>query len=236
MKAGLFFSAAFTLQRALASQLAYFALAGFLMHSGEEEWLYIVVGFIMFVSGYFIRYRNKVLHLLPWFDKWLPSVPEEGQVVPVKLALIHGFVAGWGTGAFATIIYTVISPAMPFPWLGFLPGLLFGLGTMAMQILIGALFGRWMARQKLDHKAKAFVGRFVAGNTLLYGGILFALVGALGKWFPALTNWSVATGIPVHNLDSINIGLLLVIAVVGGAGGASFWHAIKKARLNAPAR
>lgn len=230
MRAGLFFSLAFTLQRAIASELAYFALAGFLMRPGAEQIVYVIVGLVMLLSGYFILYRRKTLHLFPWLEKLTPSLPSDKETVPVKLALIHGFIAGWGTGAFATIIYTMISPKMPSPWIAFLPGLLYGLGTMFMQILIGAVFGRWLESRKLDEKAKAYIGRFVAGNTLLIGGVLFALAGVIELVNPKLAEWTLPTGLHVYNLDSINVALLLIIFVVGGAGGCSIWRAVKKVK------
>ncbi|WP_067624951.1 hypothetical protein [Alicyclobacillus acidiphilus] len=228
MRAGLYFSLAFTLQRAIASELAYFALAGFLMKPGAEQIVYVIVGVVMLLSGYFILYRHKTLHLFPWLERLTPALPTDRETVPVKLALIHGFIAGWGTGAFATIIYTVISPRMPSAWIAFMPGLLYGLGTLLMQILIGAAFGRWIERQRLEEKAKAFIGRFVAGNTLLIGGILFALAGIAELLDPALADWAMPTGLHVYNLDSINVALLLIIVVVGGAGGWSIWRAMKR--------
>ncbi|WP_249226496.1 hypothetical protein [Alicyclobacillus mengziensis] len=230
MRAGLLFSLTFTLQRAIASELAYFALASFLMRPGAEQIVYLIVGLVMFVSGYFILYRHQTLHFFPWLEKMIPAVPEDKQTVPVKLALIHGFVAGWGTGAFATIIYTVFSPRMPSPWVAFLPGLLYGLGTMVMQIIIGALFGRWIQTRNLGERAKVFVGRFVAGNTLFIGGVLFVLVGAVELIDPRLANWELPLGLHVYNLNSINLALLLVIVVVGGAGGYSIWKALRKVR------
>jgi hypothetical protein len=230
MRAGFFFSLAFTLQRAIASELAYFALVRFITRSGAEQVVYMIVGLVMLLSGYFIMYRHKTLHLFPWIEKLVPSVKEEGEAVPVKLALIHGFIAGWGTGAFATIIYTVISPNMPNAWVAFLPGLFYGLGTMLMQILIGGLFGRWIERQMLDHKAKSFIGRFVSANTLLFGGILFVVLGFIELVFPKIADWGVSTGIPIFNLDSVNIALLLTIFVVGGVGGFSIIRAIRKVK------
>lgn len=230
MRAGLFFSLAFTLQRAIASELAYFALAGFLMRPGAEQIVYVIVGLVMLVSGYFILYRRKTLHLFPWMEKLTPSLPTDKETVPIKLALIHGFIAGWGTGAFATIIYTVISPTMPSPWVAFLPGLLYGVGTMFMQILIGAVFGRWIESRMLGEKAKAFIGRFVAGNTLFIGGILFSLAGFVELLNPKIASWALPTGLHVYNLNSINVALLLIIFVVGGAGGYSIWRAIRKVK------
>ncbi len=230
MRAGLFFSLAFTLQRAIASELAYFAMVGFLAHQGAEQIVYVVVGSVMFFSGYFILRRKHTLHLFPWVKKLSPALPTDKRAVPIKLALVHGFVAGWGTGAFATIIYTVISPNMPSPWIAFLPGLLYGLGTMVMQIVIGAAFGGWIASRKLGEEAKALVGRYVAGNTLFIGGLMFVVVGCVELMIPQIADWGVSTGIRIYNLDSINVALLLVIFIVGGAGVFSFWRAISKAR------
>ncbi|MDQ0188713.1 hypothetical protein JI721_13040 [Alicyclobacillus cycloheptanicus] len=234
MRAGLFFSLAFTVQRAIASELAYFALARFLTQPREEEVVYLLVGIVMLLSGYFILYRRKTLHLLPWLERLLPHVREDGEGVPVKLALLHGFVAGWGTGAFATIIYTTISPHMPNAWVAFLPGLLYGLGTTVMQIIAGAAFGRWMENRQLGTAAKAFVGRFVAGNTLFIGGVLFVLAGAVGLVYPALMDWQVSTGLHIYNLDTINTALLLVIFIVGGAGFSSLWLGLRKASAYGP--
>lgn len=230
MRAGLLFSLAFTLQRAIASELAFFALARFLMHPGEEDTMYVIVGVVMFISGYFILHKRNALHLFPWIEKLAPSLSTAREGVPVKLAMIHGFVAGWGTGAFAMIIYTMISPNMPSPWIAFLPGLLYGLGTTVMQILTGAVFGRWIESRKLGEAAKAFVGRFVAGNTLFIGGMLFVLAGFVGLIDPNLSEWRISTGLHIYNLSSINMGLLLVICVVGGAGLSSFGMAIQKVR------
>lgn len=230
MRAGFYFSLAFMLQRAIASELAYFALARFLTRHGAEQVVYMIVGLVMLLSGYFIMYRHQTLHLFPWIEKLAPSIKKDEEAVPVKLALIHGFVAGWGTGAFATIIYTVISPNMPNAWVAFLPGLLYGVGTMLMQILIGGLFGRWIESQRLDQKAKAFIGRFVSANTLLFGGILFVVLGFFELVFPKVDDWGVSTGIPIFNLDSINLALILTIFIVGGVGGFSIIRAIRKVK------
>ena len=230
MRAGFFFSLAFMLQRAIASELAYFAFVRFFTRSGAEQVVYMLVGLVMLVSGYFIMYRQKTLHLFPWIEKLIPSVNKEGEAVPVKLALIHGFIAGWGTGAFATIIYTVISPNMPNAWVAFLPGLLYGIGTMIMQILIGGLFGRWIERQNLDQSAKSYIGRFVSSNTLLFGGGLFVVLGFVELVFPKISDWGISTRLQIFNLDSINIALLLTIFIVGGVGGFSIIKAIRKVK------
>lgn len=231
MLAGLIFSTGFTIQRAIASELAFLALAGFLMHSNTENIVYMIVGAVMALSGYYILYRGRAIHLIPWLERFLPNT-DDSKPVPLKLAFLHGIIAGWGTGAFATIIYTVISPSMPNAWIGFVPGLLFGLGTVAMQVIIGALFGWWMQRRNLKVTDKAFIGRFVSGNTLLYGGLLFMFAGLLGLMAPSLSDWSLSTGIRIHNLDSVNIGLILVVIVVAGIGGLSMWRALRKVRQN----
>ncbi len=231
MLAGLVFSTGFTLQRAIASELAFLALAGFLMHTAAENIVYIIVGLVMALSGYYILHRGHAIHLIPWLEKLLPHT-DETKPVPLKLAFVHGVIAGWGTGAFATIIYTVISPSMPSAWVGFVPGVLFGIGTLLMQIIIGASFGWWMQRRNLSASSKAFIGQFVSGNTLLYGGALFMLAGILGLVVPSISDWSVKTGIKVHNLHSINVGLILVVLVVAGVGGVSMWLALRKVRRN----
>lgn len=231
MFAGLIFSAGFTIQRAIASELAFLALAGFLIHTTAENIVYIIVGLVMGMSGYYILHRGRAIHLIPWLEKVLPHT-DDTTPVPLKLAFLHGLIAGWGTGAFATIIYTVISPTMPSAWVGFVPGVLFGLGTLLMQIIIGALFGWWVQRRNLSTLNKAFIGRFVSGNTLFYGGLLFMFAGTLGLVAPSISDWSVNTGIHVHNLDSINVGLILVVIVVAGVGGVSMWQALHKVKQN----
>ncbi|UOF89995.1 hypothetical protein LSG31_19330 [Fodinisporobacter ferrooxydans] len=232
MKAGFLFALAFTFQRAIASQLAFFALVGFLFHPSAENIVYGVVGIVMAISGYYIRFRHKTIHLFPWLEKWMPNRPDSNEPIPIKMPLIHGVIAGCGTGAFATIIYTVIAPAMPSAWFGFVPGLVFGIGTVFMQTLIGALFGWWMEKYQVSAKAKAYIGTTVAGNTLLYGGVMFVLVGLLGLFLPGISDWSIATGIKVHNLDSINTGLLLSVFVVAGVGGISLWRAMRYIRFH----
>ena len=232
MLAGLIFSTGFTIQRAVASELAFLALAGFLLHPATENIVYVIVGLVMALSGYYILHRGHAIHLIPWLEKLLPPV-DDTKPVPLKLAFLHGIIAGWGTGAFATIIYTVISPTMPSAWVGFVPGLLFGVGTVIMQVLIGSAFGWWMQRQRLSMKSKAFIARFVSGNTLLYGGALFMLAGLFGLLLPSISNFSINTGIQVHNLDSINMGLILVVVVVAGVGGVSMWKALQRVKTTA---
>ena len=64
------------------------------------------------------------------------------------------------------------SITMPNVYIAFLPGLLFGLGTMTMQVILGTVFGTWMSRKKnLTKEGIEYVARSISRNTLFYGGI-----------------------------------------------------------------
>jgi hypothetical protein len=251
MQAGLLFSAAFTVQRAIASELAFLALAPVLASGSLNAAIDLVVGLVMAVSGAYILRRGRELHLTEGLERSLHRllrVAEHdetdgrlavgGAPVPLRMTLVHGFVAGWGTGAFAIIIYTKIAPAMPNAAVAFLPGLLFGLGTMLVQAAAGAAIGAWMRSRGLGAAALTYVGRSVAGNTLLYGGLLFAAWGLFALLFPgpaALLDQGLPTGIGIPNLGSVNAGLLLVAVIVLGIAGGSFVRALRRARAMVPA-
>ncbi len=229
LQAGVLFSAAFAVQRAIASLLAYLALARLFGSQGFNIAVDLAVGLVMAASGVYILRLGRELHLTEWLERWMHrllrvvaqdrpdgSLPVEARPVPVRLVLIHGFVAGWGTGAFAIIIYTVLAPAMPNAGMALLPGLLFGLGTMVMQGAAGAAFGAWMHRRNLGERAMSYVAHAVSGNTLFFGGLLFALWGAIQLGLPgvaATLDRGISTGIPVPNLDSVSPGLVVVAAV-----------------------
>jgi uncharacterized membrane protein len=69
---------------------------------------------------------------------------------------------------------------MTVPWLGFLPGLLFGIGTMIMLVALGALFGaslRWT--HSLTQEEIKRIGAHTGGRTLFLGGLLFSLFGVV---------------------------------------------------------
>ena len=55
---------------------------------------------------------------------------------------------------------------------------LFGLGTMVMQVVIGATFANIMRVKKLSLEQIKYVGRSTAARTLYLGGIAFAAIGA----------------------------------------------------------
>ena len=206
MKAGLYFSAAFTLQRMLVSELAFLALGKFLLLPMVEGIVYIIVGFAMSVAGAVVIRRNRYPHfhiigrhhregLLTEDAQHIVMrrhVDVGGPVMapPARWAFIHGFIAGFGFGGFALFIMTVAAPKMPSPWLGFLPGLLFGLGTMIMLVVIGAIFGaslRWT--RALTEQEVRRVGAQTGGRTLFFGGLLFgaaslAVVARLDRFVP----------------------------------------------------
>ncbi len=228
MRAGLLFSLTFTLQRALASELAFYAVTAFLRGAFWNALVYVVVGAVMLGSGLYTLKNGGVLHL---FHHHGPE-PEaqDPRRLPSYMPLVHGFIAGWGTGAFAIIVYTVLAPAMHSPYLAFLPGLLFGAGTMVMQILLGALFGSWMARRKLDDRARVYVARKMAGRTLAGGGACFLIAGAAGLLDPAVMTGGIATGVRVHNLAHLGAGLMLVLVPLVPIAAYAFWKSLREAR------
>lgn len=220
MAVGLFFSLAFTLQRAIASELAYFALASIMSFPGVDYIVYLVVGMAMFLGGlYIFRFKN-VLHIhfgrvdrshhAAALSGTLPDI----QPPTIKMAVVHGFIAGFGFGAFALIIYSTLAPAMPSPYWGWLPGFLFGLGTTTVQLLAGAAFGMLSRHLKLPPEAAARVSGLTAGRTLTWGGLLFFLAGAFGLLYPSLAGYQLTTPFYIHNLHHIGIAFALVIVVV----------------------
>ncbi len=254
-KTGLVFSAGFTAQRAILSELSFLALAGIFMTASAFGITYILVGLAMALAGLYIARKGKYLHwhfieeklgvLLgihgkhsdvqkgEFEHKLNPARVSEDSVdtkpVPVKLALIHGFIAGFGFGAFALIIYTVLAPSMPSIYFGFLPGLLFGLGTMTMQILFGTIFGTWLSRIKnLTKEGIAFVGKTISTYVLQYGGLAFIVAGGAILAFPNILTYGIITPVKVHNLHDLGVGFFLVITVVVVIGMLGYRVAMRR--------
>jgi hypothetical protein len=196
MKAGLYFSVAFTLQRMIVSELAYLALVPFLLSSTVNRIVYIVVGVAMSVAGAIVLRQKRYphFHLLGRCRRQTHEGEHEAtkaarvrqqagstgsaMAPPARWTLIHGFIAGFGFGGFSLFINTVAAPAMSSPWLGFLPGLVYGLGTMVVLVTIGALFGaslRWT--HALTEQELKQLGSRVGGRTLFLGGLLFTAFG-----------------------------------------------------------
>ncbi len=140
---------------------------------------------------------------------------------------VHGFIAGWGVGAFATIIYTVLAPSMPSAALGWLPGAVFGLGTMAVQVLIGTSVGWLVRRAGAGPEAARAIGLVVAARTLGVGGAAFVLAGLFGLAFPRLASAQLSTGVAVHNLDTLGLPILLVMVSVGLVGIGSLVQQVR---------
>jgi len=194
IKAGLYFSAAFTLQRTLLSEAAYLALAPFLLSPTINGIVYIIVGVVMTLAGVMVLRRNLYphLHLLGHHHEEASELETSSQVLawqhaesaefsdrpPVRWTLVHGFIAGFGFGGFSLYVNTVAAPAMHSPWLGFLPGLVYGLGTMIVLAVVGYLFGasmRWS--HMLTEQEIKRIGSQTGGRTLFFGGLLFTLFG-----------------------------------------------------------
>ncbi|WP_020376592.1 hypothetical protein [Sulfobacillus thermosulfidooxidans] len=233
--AGLSFSLAFTVQRAIASELAYLALAKWMENPRIDAVVYIIVGIAMFFAGKYIRSQGRVFHI-----HGLKSHHHENfepmRSIPPQMAMLHGFLAGWGFGAFAIIIYTVLAPGMHSAWWGWVPGAFFGLGTMTIQASAGALFGHWMSRARIPADMAKSVAQSTASATLLYGGIAFVLAGSLSLMFPALQNVAWITPIHVHNLHTLGIGFILVAFTVLVVGLGSLVRAMRKAQRLAAKR
>ncbi len=217
---------AFTLQRAIASELAYFSLTKFLAIPIIEHIVYILVGLAMVFGGYYIFRYKDMFHI--HFGKidtthhkeafYGHKVDNSHDIVTIKMAMVHGFIAGWGFGAFAIIIYTVLAPSMPSPYLGWLPGFMFGLGTTTVQMVAGLLFGLMGKSLKLPQEVSHKIARITAARTLFFGGILFFFVGVIDLVNPRLLEFSIKTPIKIHNLHNLDIGFFLVIITVMGIG------------------
>jgi sulfite exporter TauE/SafE len=195
LKAGGFFSLAFTFQRAIMSQLVYFAVAVFLVSSEKLNGpVYIVVGAAMAIAGYLIL-KNRVPHFHPLMKVSHDDLAKHSDTrkepdpsdppVPVHWSLIHGFISGFGvdSGILSTFIYLTTLPALASAgmWeLGWLPGALFGLGTFSVLMAVGFFFGETLhvAKRFGAHRIAVF-GRLVGARVLLFGGLAFVLLGPL---------------------------------------------------------
>lgn len=230
-RVGFLFSLAFTVQRALASVLAFVVLDSFLFKLSWEYLVYIIVGAVMAASGLYIIKKGQSLHVSPLSKRLSATSPTGAGPVAPWLPLLHGFIAGWGVGAFAIIVYTVLVPAMPSVWVSWVPGALFGLGTMVMQMLLGTVFGTWMARRRLSPAAREYVARHMSGRTLMGGGIAFLTAGLLGELFPVqMSRFQVTTPVQVHNLHHLGIGFVLAVIALFGVAVWAFLKSTREAR------
>ncbi len=229
MKAGFLFSLGFTVQRALLTTLGYLGLAYFYQRYDLDGPVYIVVGLVMAIAGSYVL-KGRYVHLE--LDRLLRSrthareaertnIYESLRDVPLKMTVVHGLIAGFGFGAYATVITFILAPRVGSLLLAPLPGLMFGLGTMTMQVIFGAAFAALVRLYGLDEDAVRKLGAATAGRTLYYGGLAFVVIGALVIALPPLDQLAVGTGIPIPNLNAFDVGLLLVLLVVGAIGVGS---------------
>jgi hypothetical protein len=222
LRAGLIFSLAFTAQQALASELAYLGLAPWFTFESLEEIVYVVVGVVMAAAGLFVMGRGVLPHLhLPGLAGLGAGHPEPRELKPWMPA-VHGFIAGWGLDAFSVIIYTTLAPAMPSAATGWLPGFVFGVGTLCVQGAAGAAFGLWAARRGLPPEAIRSIALTTAARTLLWGGCAFVFYGLLTMAFPGVADLAITTPLHVHNLDTLGLPFMLVLFSVVGVGGITF--------------
>ncbi len=241
MRAGIYFAAAFTVQRMLISELACLALAPFLRSMAVNSVVYLVVGVVMSFAGWILLRRQRYAHLhLLGHHHETPSDMDRstavltrhhadsvhGRAMPAGWTLIHGFIAGFGFGGFALFVNAVAAPAMPSAWLGFLPGLLYGAGTIVTLAAVGAAFaaGLRLVSGLKEEDARRFGAR-VGATTLFAGGFLFvagglAMASGLSRYLPVNTGsalialFVVAVAIPafVHAWRELPEGAKLLAA------------------------
>ena len=222
LRVGLIFSLAFTAQQALASQLAYFGLAGWFTFEHLHDILYLVVGILMMAAGLFVTGRGVLPHLHLWRPRGLGDMPAEPRELRPWMPAVHGFVAGFGVDAFSLIIYTTLSPAMPSAAIGWLPGFVYGIGTLCVQAAAGAAFGYWAARRGLPAEVIRKIALTTAARTLLWGGCAFTLFGVLVLAFPEMAEIGITLPPPLHNLHTLGLPFALVVFTVLGVGVTSF--------------
>ncbi len=249
MKAGFAFSAGFSIQRAFLTTLGFIGLAAIYKQYNLDGPVYIIVGIVMAIAGVYVLNKGKDIHLP--FDALLggkkhhseqalrlPMHEASLRPVPTRMAMLHGLIAGFGFGAYATIITFILAPQVPSLIYAPLPGLFFGIGTMVMQIIFGAIFANMSRLYKLTEKEIKYVGGKTAGRTLYYGGIVFAVIGVLVVTFPFIDSWAISTGNPIPNLDSIGVATVLVLIVVGVIGIGNllrgFWEMSQLHKVRPP--
>jgi hypothetical protein len=240
---GAIFSAGFTLQRALMSELVFLAFSyglysfrSFIASPLFFGIVYSIVGIAMYIAGRYVKYGNFYPHIeineliSKRLKKRFKHNDNDFYKNDVKpwMAIIHGLIAGFGFGAFALIVYFVFVPNMPNAYVAFLPGMMFGLGTMTMQFAFGALFGAWIKNiKKISMKGLQFIARYMSSSVLLYGGIAFFVAGVGIIIFPKILNFGIITPLQIHNLHDIGIGFFIVILVVVIIGIVSYRNAMK---------
>jgi sulfite exporter TauE/SafE len=137
----------------------------------------VVVGAAMMLAGGYVLRLRCSLHLHLWppsvgachkqIDAWGRAL----RTPTPAMAAVHGFIAGWGMGAFALIMATVLAPAMPNAALGWAPGVAFGLGTTSVLVGAGAVIGALVRHQRLSQQLAQQVAQAgPAGRSCSVGG------------------------------------------------------------------
>jgi hypothetical protein len=214
LRAGLTFSLAFAVQQALASELAYLGLASWLRVGWGETAANLAIGLLMATAGLVIIRRGRMPHL------HLHASGATGYGLKPWMPAVHGFVAGWAVDPFSIIIFTVLAPAMPSAAWGWVPGLVFGLGTACVQAAAGAIFGRWAAGRGLAPQAAQRIALRAASRSLLWGGAALLAFAILGLFVPDLDAVALRTGLHVHNLDEIGLPTILAFVALAAAASA----------------
>lgn len=223
MRSAVFFSLAFALQCAVLSELAYLGLVIVREDAVWNAGVYVAVGVFMVAAAiYMLRLRLRyTLHLHLWPPRIAVCGHDHGdghhaapRAPSPAMAAVHGFVAGFGIDAFGVIVATVLAPSMPSAALGWAPGALFGLGTMVVLAGVGALIGALVRRRRLSEQRAQRVAQHAAGRTLLLGGAMFSIAGLAGLLDPTLMSAGIATGVHVHNLEKLDVGMALLLGVV----------------------
>jgi hypothetical protein len=110
---------------------------------------------------------------------------------------------------------------VPSPWLGFLPGLYYGAGTMIILVIIGILFGAFLQwAGSLSAQEIKCIGASTGGITLFFGGLLFDIAGVV-------TLFGLDRQVPL-DMGYMIIGLFMFIVAI-----LSFfysWKEVKTAR------
>jgi sulfite exporter TauE/SafE len=222
LRVGLIFSLAFAAQQALASELAYLGLAGWFVVGHLEDIIYLVVGALMVAAGLYVTGRGALPHLHLWRPRQFGSTLARPRELRPWMPAVHGFVAGFGVDAFSVIIYTTLAPAMPSAATGWLPGFVYGVGTLCVQAAAGAAFGYWAARRGLPAEAIRNISLTTAARTLLWGGCACTLFGVFALAFPGMAEIGISMPLPLLNLHTLGLPFVLVVFTVAGVGVTSF--------------
>lgn len=184
--------------------------------------LYGVIGLVMSLSALYMKRKSA--------KGGYGSIERHSHAMTV-MPMIHGFIAGWGIGAFAVILYGVLSPSMPSGYVAWIPGALFGFGTMVTQMLIGTIFGAFIERLKIGEAQKARFASKVSSTTLFSSGIAFMVVGLLGVIFPSeVASVGISTPVNVPNLARIDVGFFLAVPVVFVSAALAMYFGYKELR------